>query len=177
MKLNKTLLYIATIYVSTLASYAQHVGANTRNDPGAAELIAQEQSLIASAHNAAMRGDDAACVAELTRPADVRLDIADSLATLRRTATVCALLANENEYPVAKRIARLGIAHVQSAREFSPEQRTEHLYWEAWLQLDVLDSPAAALATIRIAETLAPSEERFLTLRKRAEAASNPHGR
>jgi hypothetical protein len=126
--------------------------------------IAAEAAIVKAAR-AAMRNDDDSQVDVLiTLPAAARLRLVSSVALARRAAAVCGWLHNDNDLPRARKLARKAIAALAPLKETTPADHVERLYWEAWLEAQILDRRDRAVRLLEEARTLAPEDERISSL-------------
>lgn len=139
---------------------AQTSDANVAGNVNAAKSpAASEQDLIAALHDAAKYHDTATIDGALGAAPDVRLGVGRSVAMARRSATACAWLCNQNQYGDAMVLARRTIADLAELREGSPADRAERLFWEAWLNAEVLGDRTTALALLKTARNAAPQDK------------------
>lgn len=92
----------------------------------------------------------------------------------RRTAAVCGLLRNAGEYVRAEQLATRVIRQLAKLAEQNDADRAERLFWEAWMEAEVLAHQERALSLLKTAEKLAPEDGRVIELELRLVTAATP---
>jgi hypothetical protein len=127
--------------------------------------LRQELKLINAARAAAMRDDSVGAEAQILENAVGRLAAKPrSLLLAQRTAIVCGLLQNADEWERASHLAERAIRRLALLTEENDADRAERLYWEAWIEARVLDRKVRAIELLQAAEKLAPNDERITSL-------------
>lgn len=152
--------------------------ASSAAEASAADDVQNEIRAVAQAREAAKQGRDGDADAFLREKGKGEFGAkGDSVLLARRAAAVCGWLQNENEYDRAIKLAERTIHQLAKMTERSAEDRAERLYWEAWLEAEVLDRKTKAIALLRQAEKLAPEDERATDLHLQLVAAVAEFGR
>ncbi len=121
-----------------------------------------EVGIVASIRQAAGRSDDRTIDENLSRASALDDSLGSSAVVARRAAHACGWLRNDNEYMAAERLARHAIQQLARMSEDDEASRAERLYWEAWLEAEVLGNRKRAVDLALEAEKLAPDDERIL---------------
>lgn len=144
----------------------------------ASAAVQEELRLVRAVRDAAKRGDDAVLSSTLaTAGRGVFGRSASSVAIARRAAMACGELRNENDYVRASKLASRAIEQLAKLEEATDSDRAERLYWEAWMEANVLDQKLRAIELLRAAEKIAPEDERILELQLRLVSAVAEFGR
>lgn len=176
MKPCSLLLFAVTFLFSFVAASAQ-AGKVPPGDNDSAIALRAETDLIKEARDAAKRDDDVGVGAKLSSASSAKLNLAPSVALVRRTAAVCGWLRNDNEYARAAKLARKAIADVANIRELTPADRVERCYWEAMLEGEILGRKQRAVELLREAVRLAPSNQRVRAEERRWSTALAEFGK
>lgn len=139
--------------------------------------VQEEVAAIAAARAAAHMQDDARLDDGLLRATRTGAGAANSVVLARRALAVCGWLQNENEHGRALRVALRVLRRLAQMQEATTEDRIERLYAEALLESVVCDNKRRALLLLDDAQSLAPEDERILTLRLELAAAIAEFGR
>jgi len=152
----------ALIIVSLAATLSAPLAAQTPPSDRGKSAAEREVEIVAAARQAARRDDDRRLDAELRAMPASEETAAASVVLARRTAALCAWLRNDNEGERAARFAQRTIQQLSSMEEANDADRVERLYWEAWLEAEMLGHRRRALALLQAAEKLAPNDDRIL---------------
>jgi len=153
-------------------------GAKTAN-AAATDEVRAEVALIAAAKHAAKVDDDLGVERQLASGLVRGQRQAPGVVLARRAAAVCGWLQNDGDYGRAMRVARRAIRALAAYAEETDRDRATRLYWEAWLEGEVLDHRARALELLQGAAKLAPDDDHILAAAQRwasvlAEFGENP---
>jgi hypothetical protein len=128
----------------------------------ASDEVQSEVAIITAARNSARLGDDPSVDLRLAAEAGFAGKEAPGVLLARRAAGVCGWLCNDNERGRAIKIAERVVRLLADMHEDSDSDRVERFYWEAWLEGEILNHKARALALLQEAEKLAPNDPRIL---------------
>lgn len=170
MKLSCCLIPLAIMLAPTLSN-AQTV--DSASFAGAA-IPTDDTSVIAELHSAARTRNSAAIGLLLNAAPDPRMPAAHSVSIVRRTVVACQWLCNENRYGDAIALAHAALVILQPIHETTLPEQAECLYWEAWLNAEVLGDRAQALALLKSAQADDPADARVRQYAERiARAVEN----
>ncbi len=174
MKLESSLTLLLIGCIWPLGLFASGPESTTTTLP-ANDSVRIELEVIAKAHQAARKGDDASADVQLA--ASTALDVAPSVLLARRAMAVCGRLQNDNEYARANKVAQRALRRLAHMKENNDQDRVERLYWEALLDGRILDHKAVAIERLEEAKTLIPDDERVVDLRREFAASMAQFGR
>jgi len=157
------------------AASAQGVASTTKE--GIGQFLQDEQAAVLTLQQAAQARDDTRCIAEVKRAPDVSVRVPPALATLRRVAMACTILTNENDLASAKYLALLALRTQGASAAESAGEQAEHLYWQAWLLIEIAGTPRDAVPILDAADAIAPQDDRLHQLRSRATRLLKPVAR
>lgn len=140
-------------------------------------VFERERNLVDQVRESLRHADASSIEHLLAQQPDESLKLAASVAYAKRAAEVCAWLCNDNEYGKARVLASHAVVNLGKMDEATDGDRLERLYWEAWMEGEVLDRKERAIDLLNQAEKLAPEDDRIVELKLRLVAAIAEFGR
>lgn len=173
---------MALIFFFALAGFCGAAIANAQEPAldveDASAVIREELRLVRAVRDAVKQDDDTLLSSALsTVGRGVFGRSASSVSVARRAAMACGELRNENDYVRASKLASRAIQQLAKLEETTDTDRAERLYWEAWMEANVLDRKLRAIELLRTAEKFAPADERIIELQLRLVSAVAEFGR
>jgi hypothetical protein len=159
MSLVRCIAAYPRLIFGTLAVLAMHAPSNATAQERSA--VERELEIVATIRQAVGRNDESTVERQLSLPSPIADKRAQSAVLARRAVHACGWLRNDNEHGRAQALAQRVIALLARMTEVETADRAERLYWEAWLEAEILGNRKRAIELALEAEKLAPDDERI----------------